>query len=141
MAETACRGVARRVPHLFDHEDLRLALSQPQYHFCEWFAAVHLFHRDGVHVLVEKYFCANHSRKQEQLEQSLGAEDRDFLSTMIKNMNVQPPDLLWFSTKKDYGFAEVKGPKDSLKPRQEISHDEIQRRLGKQVEVIEVVIR
>lgn len=130
-----------RYPHLFDEEDLRLALSQPRYHFNEWFAAVHLFHRDGVYVLVEKYFCANHSRKQKELHDLVGAETRDLLSTMLKDKNVQPPDLLWFtSTKKDYGFAEVKGPKDSLKESQVRSHEEIRERLGKQVEIIEVVI-
>lgn len=31
----------REYPHIFDDEDLRLALSQPKYHFGEWLVAIH----------------------------------------------------------------------------------------------------
>src|SRR5579863_2376031 len=41
---------------LFDDEDLRIA-NGPQRlnHFSEWFAAIHLFHRDGSISFIEKY--------------------------------------------------------------------------------------
>src|SRR5437867_3464231 len=42
-------------PQLFDQDDVRLTRLQPKNHFSEWFAAIHLFHRDGALSLVEKY--------------------------------------------------------------------------------------
>jgi len=47
-------------PHIFDSDDLRLALAQPRNHFAEWFVAIHLFHRDGAYSLLEKYLYGNH---------------------------------------------------------------------------------
>jgi len=41
-------------PQLFDRDDVRITQLQPKNHFSEWFAAIHLFHRDGVLSLVEK---------------------------------------------------------------------------------------
>ena len=40
---------------------------QPRNHFSEWFAAIHLFHRDGALSLIEKYLYANHTRKRSLL--------------------------------------------------------------------------
>ena len=51
-------------PQVFDEDDFRITRRQPTKHFNEWLAAVHLFHRDGVYSLIEKYAFANHSRKR-----------------------------------------------------------------------------
>ena len=52
----------RKHPDIFDKDDLRIALSQPKYHFGEWFAAIH-YAKKGYRVLVEKYLYQNHARK------------------------------------------------------------------------------
>jgi len=44
----------QQYPDIFDPDDLRLTQTQPHNHFCEWFAAIHLFHREQALSLVEK---------------------------------------------------------------------------------------
>ena len=43
----------QQYPDAFDMDDLRLTVNQPKNHFCEWFAAIHLSHREGAHCMVE----------------------------------------------------------------------------------------
>jgi len=57
----------QQYPDVFDGDDLRLTVNQPKNHFCEWFAAIHLFHREGARSLVEKYVFQNHPQKVAQL--------------------------------------------------------------------------
>jgi hypothetical protein len=131
---------AKLYPELFDADDVRLTCSQPRNHFSEWFAAIHLFHRDGVLSLVEKYIYEGHARKREKLAQ-LNAGLLEQLWDIRRSVGVQPPDLLVYSRdNKLQGFVEVKGPGDrgSPTPRQYESHREIERRLGVPVEVINV---
>ena len=40
--------------------DVRLTRKESKYHFVEWFAAIHLFQRDGVRSLMEKYVFRTH---------------------------------------------------------------------------------
>lgn len=44
-------------PMLFDQDDLDLIVNQAcdGYHFAEWYAAIHIFTRDGARCLIEKY--------------------------------------------------------------------------------------
>jgi len=51
-----------RYSDIFDDDDLRLALSQPEYHFYEWVAAIHLYEKMGYLSLLEQYEFA-HSHK------------------------------------------------------------------------------
>lgn len=124
-------------PHLFDDDDLRLATSQPHNHFCEWLAAIFLFHRDGVYALVEKYAYQNHARKMKLLNELLSPRDREFLRAFRKTTGVQPPDLFLFRPDQSlYWFAEVKGPGDRLTGRQLSSHQLLTATLGTQVELV-----
>ncbi len=78
-------------PQLFDEDDLRIA-NGPQRlgHFSEWFAAIHLFHRDGSISFIEKYDTYEnhrnnrlhrntHARKIAEYERIVSEEQRQFL--------------------------------------------------------------
>lgn len=131
----------RDYPGLFDRDDLRLAMNQPANHFCEWFAAIHLFHRDNAVSLVEKYGFGNHARKVEMFRRLVPEKQRRMLRGIAEEFSVQLPDLFviasdWVS----YSFGEVKGPGDRVQPKQADSHRAIRSRLGVDVEIFEVRI-
>ncbi len=130
---------AKLYPRLFDSDDVRITRKQPKNHFAEWFAAIHLFHRDGMLALVEKYVYGTHPRQQDILARLLTERQRQVLDEIRLGLGVQPPDLLLYSP--DYStfrFAEVKGPHDRLRDVQRRSHQAIQRRLRVPVEVVSV---
>jgi hypothetical protein len=128
-------------PDLFDEDDERLLTLQPTYHFWEWFVAVHLMHRDGVHALIGKYCYRNHPRKVEKLESILEPSQCEFLRRMPKVIRVQPPDLLVYTPdRKHVGFVEVKGPTDRTSPLQLRSHRAIEARFGSEVEIVRVMV-
>ena len=106
----------REYPDLFDEEDLRIALSQPQFHFYEWIAALHYFGL-GFNVLIEQYIYQPHKRKLGLLEKLIGTEGINFLRSQIKTNRTQPPDLFVYKDKKFF-FVEVKGPRDKLQENQ-----------------------
>ena len=127
-------------PQLFDAHDVRLTQTQPKNHFAEWFAAIHIFHRDGLLSLIEKYIYETHPSKRRRVE-DLGGRVLETLTRIRHDMHVQPPDLLVYSAGLELkGFAEVKGPDDrpDPSPRQRKSHREIERCLGVPVEIIKV---
>ena len=132
---------AEQYPQLFDADDLRLTVRQPNNHFAEWFAAIHLFHRDGVLALVEKYIYATHPAKRRQV---LQIQDGllETLQDIRRSFKVQPPDLLLYSPRRGLcGFAEAKGiPGDRRQPsaKQSESHRVIKQRLGVDVELLTV---
>jgi VRR-NUC domain-containing protein len=131
----------QQYPDLFDPDDLRLTEKQPRNHFSEWFAAIHLFHREGAHSLIEKYLFQNHPRKVGLLATVLSRREREILDRVCSHYAVQPPDLLAFVPKtRRYWFAEVKGPGDRLAEKQMKSHRTLTRELGVPVEIITVKI-
>jgi VRR-NUC domain len=131
----------QQYPDVFDADDLRLTVNQPKNHFCEWFAAIHLFQRDGAHSLVEKYVYQNHPAKVARLATLLSERERKTLDAIREAHTVQLPDLFVFVPKTTrYWFAEIKGPGDRLSTKQIRSRDAITRELGVPVEIIEVKI-
>jgi len=133
---------ATMYPQLFDDKDLQLTGSQPGNHFAEWFAAIHLFHRDGHLSLIEKYIYEAHPAKLQQVAR-LGDGLLEELRKLRQEMHVQPPDLLVYSEDGLLGFAEVKGPGDRSEPneRQCESHRRIAEVFGVPTEVIRVLER
>jgi hypothetical protein len=132
----------QQYPDIFDQHDLRLTVNQPRNHFSEWFAAIHLFHRDGAHSLIGKYLFQNHRQKVARLASVLSVRELEILRKVCAECAVQPPDLFAFIPKTGrYWFAEVKGPGDRLKPKQVKSHAELARELGVPIEIISVKIR
>ena len=136
-------GVAREwsklYPGLFDDDDLRMVANQPRSHFAEWYAAIHLFVRDGSLCLIEKYAYANHPAKVARLERVLSAEHCAFVRGFRKRFGVQPPDLLaYWPRRRGVRFVEVKGPGDRVRPTQASSWSALESALGTEVELIEV---
>jgi hypothetical protein len=128
-------------PGLFDFDDFRQAINQqtPKKHFYEWYAAIHLFQRDGSISLVEKCDSPRNPVKYERYVTLVSQEMRDKLKTILDEWKVQLPDLMVI--KRDHrtvAFAEVKGPGDSLHKGQPESLKAI-RELDFEIEMIEVV--
>lgn len=131
---------ASAYPALFDENDLQNTRLQPRNHFCEWFAAIHLFHRDGLYSLVEKYLFTGHARKTSLLNRLLSDSQLTILHDIHTLLRSQPPDLLVFTPDLTrFWFAEIKGPGDKIRPRQLQSHAAIQKRLRVPVELITVL--
>jgi hypothetical protein len=115
---------------IFDEKDLEIARNQPKYHFYEWAVAVHLIQAAGYLSLVEQYEFASHERKQAVLERLVPMEVRRLLVD-ARLKRVQCPDLfLYREDDHEWRFCEVKGPGDSLRPRQEEFFRELAGRFG-----------
>ena len=129
-------------PDLFDEDDLRLTKTQPQNHFCEWFAAIHLFHCHGAYSLVEKYGATTHPKKLPIFETLLNARRRKILDDICYGrFSVQPPDLLVYTPDRQHcWFVEVKGPRDRIADKQRRSHTAIRQQLKVPVNLISVQI-
>jgi hypothetical protein len=127
-------------PGLFDEDDLRLAHSQPRNHFYEWLVAIHLFQRDGVYPLIEKYAYPSHSRKYGLVRSLLSDHQWSVIESIRKHDGVQLPDLLVIWPEGNLSFAEVKGHRDRLSAKQVASHEKLRRELDAPVEVVQVVL-
>lgn len=137
--EPLAREWSESYPELFDEQDLAQTVTQPGKHFFEWLAAVCLFHRDGVHALVEKYGFANHPRKVGMVDELLGSRAQ-VVRGLCSDHGVQPPDLLVFAPDMSrYWFVEAKGPDDRVRDSQEASHRILQDALGADIEIIRLV--
>lgn len=128
-------------PQLFDEIDLRLTQSEghSNYHFVEWFTTIHLFQRDAACSLMEKYIFKSHERKVARCRKVLTEHEWGVLNSLWYDDHVQPPDL--FVVGRDGTadpFAEVKGPGDVIRERQEASHRRIINELNTSIEVFEV---
>ena len=124
---------ARRYPKLFDEDDLRLATSQPYYHFFEWLGAIVLFNTTGYLSLVEKYEFRAHPRKVQIVEQLVPPEALE----AMRGGEAQCPDLLVYAPDlSDWFFCEVKGPRDRLRPVQKQYFASLSTRCAKPVYVL-----
>jgi hypothetical protein len=93
---------------------VRIAVTQPQYHFVEWLAAIMLHHTTGFLALVEKYAYESHTRKRKIVASLLPPDVQLILSE--KHGRAQAPDLLMYAPDlSDWFFCEVKGPRDRLR--------------------------
>lgn len=132
---------AAEYPQLFDKDDIRLTTTQPKNHFAEWFAAIHLFQRDGVRALVEKYLFRTHPIKRDLLSALLGPADIQTLQDISRSIGAQLPDLLLHKSGHLVGFAEAKGPGDRLSAKQRQTHLELKRHFGVSTEILDVKLR
>jgi transketolase len=143
----------QQYPELFDDDDLEHIKNQAHdgYHFSEWYAAIHLFQRDGSRSLVEKYdtyenhrlnqLRKKHRRKVAEYESAVPQAQRQVLHEICSELKVQLPDLLVLrADRTSFAFAEVKGAADSTVNREDQRgmRDAIWERLGVPVEVIKI---
>ncbi|MCH8026008.1 MAG: hypothetical protein IH866_04355 [Chloroflexi bacterium] len=128
------RELRHAYPDLFDDDDLRLALSQPAYHFFEWLGALH-YREIGFNVLVEQYVYSAHPRKIATVCQLISEDDLQFL----RNLPGQPPDLLVHRGDALSFFVEVKSSSDSISQRQNRAFTRIVKRFSADVRVLRVL--
>ena len=109
-------------PDLFDDDDLRLALSQPNNHFFEWCGARYLLEEKGYLSLLEKYQYKSHTyhKQKQRILENLKFEG---LHKAIAYSNLrrrqQLPDLLAYKPDfSDWFFCEIKGGTDKLRDEQ-----------------------
>ena len=132
------RQWSQRYPDLFDADDLRLALRQPDYHFFEWLGAVVLFNTTGYRTLVEKYEFEKHSRKA-SIIQGIVAPD---VLALVHKRGVQCPDLfVYMPDGSDWFLCEVKGKRDRLRARQKQYFERLCSCSGRPVRLLEFTER
>ncbi len=124
----------RKYSHIFDKDDLRIALSQPAYHFGEWIAAI-AYAGKGYRVLVEKYLYKNHGRKIKIISQFFNPAQISFLK--YPSPRHQPPDLFVYKGKRFF-FVEVKRDGDRLKKSQARCFRGIEKELVCEVKVLHI---
>lgn len=123
-------------PSLFDEDDLQLTRNQPDNHFFEWLAAIHIYRSTGWLSLVEKYQFSKHPRKQSIFFDLFDVEWRE----AIKGFGEQLPDLLVYrQDRSDFYFCEVKGRRDRLRNGQAEFFRFVERITGRSVFTVEYV--
>jgi hypothetical protein len=127
----------RKYGHIFDDDDLRIALSQPNGHFGEWFVAIS-FAEQGYNVLVEKYLYKNHARKKAVIERFFTPDRLELLKQLLTYPCWhQPPDLFIYKGKQFF-FVEVKRDRDSLGETQRRCFEGLEKRFPCKVRIYEV---
>ena len=121
-----------RYPMIFDDLDFEQAESQRSKHFFEWFTAIHLFHSGGYLSLIEKaQFGVRHPRKNGVLRVVVGDVVLKELHALSDRHGAQWPDLfVYHGHSKEFWFAEVKGPGDTLSESQAAVNRSIEAELG-----------
>ena len=106
---------ARTYPQIFDEHDLRLARSQPNYHFYEWYAAISIFRRTGELSLVEQYPFPDHPRKRTVVARLVPPQ----VQRVLWKAPAHAPDLLVYAADfSDWYFCEVQSPADQISAAQ-----------------------
>jgi hypothetical protein len=123
----------RTYPQLFDKDDVRIARTQPNYHFYEWFAAVYIYKQTGELSLVEQYQFPSHRRKRFVVAQLMSPT----LVRFIETASTQAPDLLVYADDfSGWYFCEIKSPRDKISPAQQEYFTELEHVSGKPVYVL-----
>lgn len=125
---------AKLFPEIFDGDDLRIAKSQPDYHFFEWLGSIVLRVTTGYLSLVEKYEFAGHPRKSKILKDIV----EPAVFEMMRAPGVQCPDFFVYSADHtDWFFCEVKGNQDRIRPEQETYFEQLGQVCGRPVALLE----
>ena len=124
-------------PHLFDEDDLRIALTQPRNHFFEWLAAIRLFSDVGYVSLVEKYQFRRHQRKHSIFRRTVPSVVYDLVTRRGYFGSRQGPDLFAYRPDgEDWLFCEVKGDPDRVRDSQTVFWGQIERVSGRPIMLI-----
>jgi hypothetical protein len=127
---------------LFGQDDLAIARNQPQYHYFEWLAAIELWKRWGLLSLVEKYQFKGHVSAHAIFSSIVPESVREILSGVKGRPHTQGPDLFVYdSSRSNWFFCEVKGPRDRLRPSQQALFDQLERASGKPIRLVRFTIR
>ena len=104
-------------PQIFDEDDFRISVKQPNRHFFEWLSAVLIFQSTGYLSLIEKYQFKIQMRKYGILKDlaASGQISADVYDLIINRKqygfgNIQCPDLfVYLPDGSDWYFCEAKG--------------------------------
>ena len=107
----------KQYPQIFDEDDFRITVDQPEGHYFEWLSAILIFHNSGYLSLVEKYQFKSHKRKHDILKQfaSSGQRSAELYELIINGEKYgfgrsQCPDLfVYLPDGSDWYFCEAKG--------------------------------
>lgn len=130
---------ANAYPHLFDSDDVRIALNQASmgYHYFEWLAAILIYHTTGMLSLVEKYQFKNHKRKREILLKLTSSKIFEYIISRGSEGHIQCPDLLVYTSDyQEWFFCEVKGPADRIRPEQTEFFRELSKVTGRDIKFV-----
>lgn len=114
----------REYPFLFDVRDASLANDYQgralNPHFLEWYAAIQMYQTHGYYSLNQKYECSGHAAKQGLLRRLASEEAFRFMINPhpVHGAGLCPGLLLYRPDLSDWCFCTVRGPKDSLQPKQ-----------------------
>ncbi len=124
---------AQTYPQIFDEDDLRIARSQPSYHFYEWYAAISIFQRTGEQSLIEQYQFPSHPRKRSVVARLVPSE----VQRVIWKAPAQAPDLLVYAPDfSNWYFCEVQSPTDKVSATQLQCFSDLERVGGRPVCVL-----
>lgn len=115
---------------IFDEDDLRIALSQPRYHFGEWFVAIH-YAEKKYSVLVEKYIYKNHPHKFKIISRYFSPEQ----ISIFRLPQFKLPDLFVYRGE-EFFFVEVKRDSDRLGKGQNDYFQKLEKKLNCKVQVV-----
>jgi hypothetical protein len=122
------RALAAEYPHVFDDDDIRIALTQPRNHYFEWLGAIRLYLDVGYISLVEKYQFRRHQRKHVIFRNTVPAEVYDLVARRGFFGARQGPDLFVYRPDgADWFFCEVKGGPDHVRDSQAVFWGQIER--------------
>ena len=107
----------KQYPQIFDEDDFRISVKQPNRHFFEWLSAVLIFQSTGYLSLIEKYQFKIQMRKYGILKDlaASGQISADVYDLIINRKqygfgNIQCPDLfVYLPDGSDWYFCEAKG--------------------------------
>ena len=131
---TLWRTWAKRYPHLFDEDDVRIQRNQPNNHFVEWLAAVLLYESTGYLSLVEKYDSPRHPKKIEPYRSRVPENVQVYLRDELAGGH---PDLFVYDPEgTDWYFCEVKSHTDRVRDCQLRCWDVLESMSGRDVRLL-----
>jgi len=132
-----------RYPQIFDEDDFRITVKQPNCHFFEWLSAVLIFQSTGYLSLIEKYQFKSNKRKCAALKEFVasGRITTELYDLIVNRKkygfgNSQCPDLfVYLPDGRDWFFCEAKG-EEVTTPSQERYFERLSKVSGKKIHLI-----
>jgi hypothetical protein len=127
---------------LFTVRDLyRAAVTQRQYHFPEWYLAVHLRKTKGLHSILKSNHV-NDPDKERRVAKLLGVTRGALKFLRARRHKAAPPDLLVFNPRTGVRyFAEAKFGRDKLRVNQRRYFARLYKRTGIHTRLFHLVLR
>ncbi len=124
----------KQYPQLFDKDDVRVAYTQPDYHFFEWLSAILFFEATG-YLSLQEYILPTYPRQRAIFKSIVSKAVFDSVDFDQGGL----PDLFLYNKKtSDWLFCEVKGGSDRIRPNQVKRFGELQKVTGKRPKLVKL---